>query len=461
MGAAKETAMGRLTTVGTALWVAWAATTGHAYAQTFNSGSTGADGAFSPTTNTTLTLPANGLFNFTTVTIPSGVTVRFTRNAANTPVTLLATGNINIAGTIDISAANGGNVVGGTFLGSNVGIGGPGGFDGGNGANGVASNTGGSGLGPGGGGAGTGAGFATTGGVVSASGTPGAPYGNAELLPLIGGSGGGGGSGDLGSTSAGGGGGGGAILIASSTTITLTGTINARGGNGGGGNNPGGGGSGGAIRLVATAIAGTNGTLDVRGGSGNSGVGIGSGGGSGGRLRLETYTNSATVNVSNIPPSVALPSAIALANGPTLTITSIGGVTTPAAPRAAFNAPDVTLPASITNPVTVALAGANIPPGTAVVVAVNGQTGGSTVASTTLIGTATATTASASVFIPGNRPSVVSASATFTLVAAASGPLYVHGELVERARVSTTLGGDAQTVWITMTGREIVVNVPR
>src|SRR5438093_7654156 len=34
-----------------------------------------------------------------------------------------------------------------------------GGFDGGNGANGVASNTGGTGLGPGGGGAGTGAGF--------------------------------------------------------------------------------------------------------------------------------------------------------------------------------------------------------------------------------------------------------------------------------------------------------------
>ena len=422
--------MRHLTTVAIALCGALAATTGPAHAQTFNSSSTGADGAFNPTTNTTLALPATGLFNFTTVTIPSGITVRFTRNAANTAVTFLATGNVSIAGTIDISATSGGNVVGGTFLGSNAGTGGPGGFDGGNGANGVASNTGGTGLGPGGGGAGTGAGFATTGGVVSATGTPGALYGNAELLPLIGGSGGGGGSAELGSTSAGGGGGGGAILIASSGTITLAGTINARGGNGGGGNNPGGGGSGGAIRLVATSITGANGTLDVRGGSGSSGIGVGSGGGSVGRLRLETYSNTAAVNVNNIPPSLAPPSAVALANGPTLTITSIGGVATPPAPGASFTAPDVTLPASTTNPVTVALAGVNIPPGTAVHIAVNGQTGGNTVTSTTLSGTLTSTTATASVTIPTNRPSVVSASATFTLVATSGAPLYGDGQLV-------------------------------
>lgn len=49
-----------------------------AVAQTFNSGSTGADGAFSPTANTTLSLPPSGVFNFTTkngapeVTAPGG-----------------------------------------------------------------------------------------------------------------------------------------------------------------------------------------------------------------------------------------------------------------------------------------------------------------------------------------------------------------------------------------------------
>jgi hypothetical protein len=105
-------------------------------------------------------------------------------------------------------------------------------------------------------------------------------------------------------------------------------------------------------------------------------------------------------------------------------------VAAPAAPGASFTAPDVTLPASTINPVTVALAGVNIPPGTAVLIAVNGQTGGNTVTSTTLSGTLTSTTAMASVTIPTNRPSVVSASATFTLVATGGAPVYVDGQLV-------------------------------
>jgi hypothetical protein len=424
--------MRALMTVAIALPFVWTVTmAAPGLAQTFSSGSSGADGAFTPTTNTTLTLPASGVFNFTTISIPSGVTVRFTRNAANTPVTLVATGNVTIAGTLDVSATNGGNVVDGTFLGSNAGVGGPGGFDGGGGANGVAATIGGSGLGPGGGGSGAGAGYAAAGGVVSPTGTPGAPYGNVELLPLIGGSGGGGGDAALGTTSAGGGGGGGAILIASSGTITLTGTINARGGGGGGGNNPGGGGSGGAIRLIATTITGANGTLDVRGGSGNSGIGIASGGGSVGRVRLEAYTNSALLNVNAVAPSVALPSAVALANGPALTITTIGGVATPAAPTASFSVPDITLPAAIANPVTLTLSGTNIPPGTVVTVVVNGQTGGSTAVSTTLSGTMASTRATAAVTIPTNRPCVVSASATFTPATAGTAPATIA--LAQRA----------------------------
>src|SRR5262245_14003597 len=68
-------------------------------AQTFTSGSTGADGAFNPPTGTTtLTLPPGGVFNFTTINIPAGATVRFTRNASNTPVTMLASGNVTIGG---------------------------------------------------------------------------------------------------------------------------------------------------------------------------------------------------------------------------------------------------------------------------------------------------------------------------------------------------------------------------
>src|SRR5207249_1058049 len=71
------------------------------YAQTtFSSGSNGSLGAFNPTSNTTVTLPADGVLNYTTINIPSDVTVTFTPNATNTPVTMLATGDVTISGTI-------------------------------------------------------------------------------------------------------------------------------------------------------------------------------------------------------------------------------------------------------------------------------------------------------------------------------------------------------------------------
>src|SRR2546427_11910874 len=125
---------------------------GIAMAQTFNSGSTGADGPFSPTATTTLTLPPSGAFNFTTVNIPSGVTVRFTKNAANTPVTILASGDVTIAGTIDVSGSPGGTGSSQTLLAPSGGSGGPGGVSGGSGSKGIASTTGGGARGPGGGG---------------------------------------------------------------------------------------------------------------------------------------------------------------------------------------------------------------------------------------------------------------------------------------------------------------------
>jgi hypothetical protein len=80
---------------------------------TFNSGSTGANGAFNPSCTptpctVTVTLPSSGTFNYTTGNIPAGVTVKYTKNAANTPVTLLFTGNVTIAGTLDLSGSPGG-----------------------------------------------------------------------------------------------------------------------------------------------------------------------------------------------------------------------------------------------------------------------------------------------------------------------------------------------------------------
>src|SRR5438552_5441278 len=200
----------------TALVVASVVLASHPAHAQFNSGSTGAHGALNPSAHLTLTLPASGVFNFTTLNIPGGVILRFTRNATNTPVTILAQGDVIIAGTMDVSGSAGGaGSLTGTLLGPNGGAGGPGGFDGGTGANGVISTTGGAGPGPGGGSGGAnsgssggGGGHVAVGGSSSGAGAVtaagGGAYGTAGLLPISGGSGGGGGGAAFGATGFGG-----------------------------------------------------------------------------------------------------------------------------------------------------------------------------------------------------------------------------------------------------------------
>ncbi len=219
-----------------------------AAAQTnFNSGSDGSYGAINITSDTTLNLPPDGIFRCTTINVASGVTLRFTKNALNTPVYLLATNDVTISGTMSLS--------GGDYAGGAPGLGGPGGFDGGFGGFGIGANsTGGDGFGPG---AGRNADYQH--GAVFAQPIQNNTnvYGNALLSPLIGGSGG---AGLNGNSGYGGGGGGGAILIASNTRITVGGAIYSLGGFGYTG-----GGSGGAIRLVSPVVSGP-GILNVNGG---------------------------------------------------------------------------------------------------------------------------------------------------------------------------------------------------
>ena len=108
----------------TLLLLAFAAATARAQ-NTFSSGSTGADGAFNPASNVTVTVPDSGVFNYTTYNIPSGVTVTYERNPiADKPMTILVQGAVTIAGTINVEG-KGGNPNG--FGGK----GGPGGFSGG------------------------------------------------------------------------------------------------------------------------------------------------------------------------------------------------------------------------------------------------------------------------------------------------------------------------------------------
>ena len=461
--------------------------TGAATAQTFNSGSTGADGAFNPTANVTMPLPAGGVFNFTTINIPAGVTVRFGRNAANTPVTLLASGDVTVAGIIDISGAVGGQASSGTNLVPNGGRGGPGGFDGGNGSNGLIDTTGGSGLGPGGGaggavdrcsssGLGGGGGFARQGGAATNHGSPiaagGPAYGSPALLPLIGGSGGGGGGVSFPATGSGGGGGGGALAIMSSGTITFTGALLAHGGNAGllslFGDGPiGGGGSGGALRLVATAITGIGGSMNVSGGGGGGAFVCFSGAGSPGRIRVEAFSTTVVatytfnMNIFVIEPerpTFDQPGTVTLPSTPALSIVSVGGFPAPASPTGSFATPDIMLPAGTPSPVTANVSAANIPPGSAVTITMKGLSGGDSSSSAVLAGTLGSSSASASVTIPTNEPFVLSASTSFPLASLGGGPVLVEGEEVERVRVTTTAGGPTQIAYVTRSGREVQVS---
>lgn len=240
--------------------------------QTFGSGSSGADGPLNITSpGLTYFDPAkipnhhagDTIFNFTTITIAAGSTLRLDATYLPGPVYWLATGDVNIAGTVDLNGAPGHNETDkrSERLYSIPGAGGYAGGPGGSSA--VAAEAG---AGPGGGAA---ANCSTT-PVISAK--HGNFSGSQYLVPLNGGSGGGGACLAAGTTSCGGGGaGGGAILIASSSAITISGVISAKGGTQGsfpGCGTASGFGSGGAVRLVSNMIGLTDsGVIDVSGAS--------------------------------------------------------------------------------------------------------------------------------------------------------------------------------------------------
>jgi hypothetical protein len=169
----------------------------------------GSDGSYGPmtiTSDTVLPLPADGIYRVTTLTVAAGATLRFSSSEALHPgVVILATGDVAIEGTIDVSGGASAPGIGGA--------GGPGGSPGAPGSTGayrtapidqltfvnnIASGSGLPGLrAPGGGGGGS----CYTKDSVTCT-TPGA----------------------------GGGGGGGSLTIFSNTRISGTGTLDASGG---------------------------------------------------------------------------------------------------------------------------------------------------------------------------------------------------------------------------------------
>lgn len=474
----------------TAALMIMAMTFGVMPARAFESGSTGADGAFSPTVNTELQLPPSGIFNFTTVNVPTGVTVTFKKNTTNTPVVILASGDVTIAGSINLNggtATNSGTSGDGNLGDDGIpGIGGPGGYDGGRGGPvGTSTNRAGDGLGPGGGiggqrasnncrggtnpGGGGGGGYGAAGGSGTggtSAGAGGAVYGTSQLLPLVGGSGGGGGGGNTGFGGSGGGGGAGAVLIASSGTISVTGSIVATGGRAGGSSGTshggtGGGGSGGAIRLMATTISG-NGTLSATGGSAaGAGDGCFNGGAGGvGRIRLEAESITRTAGSNPQYPAVTTPSVVFVAGLPTLRITSVAGVVSPAEPTG--NA-DITLPVNTPTPMTVVFQTTGVPVGNTVTLRIKPANAAAiSVVSPALTGTTDSATASVDVNLP-TGPSTLEATTTYTIVASlgdALGVQYAQGERVEKIEVAASLGGPSVVTLITVSGKRFPMPGP-
>jgi hypothetical protein len=296
-----------------------------AHAQ-YNLGSNGSYGPIDAPSGqvTTLTVPADGVFHATTITLNNTAVLRFICNASNTPIYLLAQGDITLGlgARIEAFGTNG--------TATAAGRGGCGGFDGGE--PGVGGAPAGDGKGPGGGKAGSRtAGDAPGRAGYGLAGEPpkgGSAYGARSLVPMLGGSGGGGLS-DLGGSAGsqlGGNGGGGAILLASNTRIVLgsNAEINANGVF----QSSAGVGSGGAIRLVAPRIE-TGGNAFVCVHSGNFVCSSTTNSGAGqGRIRVDVIDKTA-LNLAFFQPTTAVSVGAYLVTFPTpvpaLAITNVAG----------------------------------------------------------------------------------------------------------------------------------------
>jgi hypothetical protein len=372
-------------------------------AQTFSSGSTGADGALNVTQNTTIQLPASGTLNYTTVNV-SGATLSFALNAMNTPVTILATGAVTITqGTITVSA--GGSVPG------------PGGFYGG--------AMGQPGLGPAPGQ------YGGTGGAQN-----GQWVGPLSLVPIIGGSGGAGPTiGDVGI----GGSGGGAILIASSASISVTeGNILA---NGSGPSNYGGGtGANGAIRLVSNSVNVSLSNLQAA------------------VVRVEAPAGSLTYtgNIGTTPVTAPINPVTALTNPPTIAISSVGGYPAPPATSANWGTINLLLPTQLQDPITVIVQAQNVPVGSQVTLMFSGSNATASPATTTLSGTTASSSATFAVSgLSRSGVTVLSASATFSPSQLSASLKQFGPDAVDKVELAAALGRPAKYRFLRKDGTEV------
>ena len=405
----------KLTLATTALLVFWA--TSPARAQTFSSGSTGADGALVCAERCIVQLPESGVLNYTTVGIGSGGTVVFRPNLRNTPVTILAQGTVLIAGAVFVDRR---------IDASGAATPGPGGYSGG------GPSTVQNGFGPGGGNS------------VDPNGRWVGPF---SLVPITGGSGGHGRGGVRG------GAGGGAIVIASSASITVTGSISANG------SYPerlffedAGGGSGGAIRLVTTSLS-VAGFLNAR--AGFSGAeserhpGV---------IRLEAPAGSLSFTGSSEPAAILSPINPDIFPGvgtAALTILSMGGYPVSSYSGSRPNAVDLLLPSQLSDPINLVVRSRGIAPGTRVTLNISGSSS-ATFTGGLLSGTTDSSTATLAVSgLDRTAVTQLFVYATFDVPSSAASLNPLGEDHVARVRVETAPGQPAQYAFYRANGSEI------
>lgn len=435
-----------------------------------NSGSDGRDGALTPASSVVIDLSdhPDGIFHYSAVTIPTGVTVSFAPNARNTSVVWLVQGKCEIAGEVDLRGASA------TDSGAGA-RGGPGGFPGGNGGSSPTAGQGpGGGLssGKGGGNAdnpslGDSATYATAGWHYSPNGTPPAIYGNRYALPLLGGSGGGGGGG------LGGGGGGGALLIAASE-IVVDGAIRADGGNGissGGFGNTSGAGSGGAVRLIATKISG-RGTLSAAGGSFFASTYWGSyvnGSAGNGWVRIDCldpqFGGSMSGEASLGFQPIILPAA---GQGAQIAIESVAGLNIGTA-SGSQAIPDVVIPANQSNLVAIVVRCHGVPVNSEIIIEIRPTNSSATrIVALNGVGNLDSSTATATVQLPRGG-GIIFARAVVGMASVAAAARHsgvkslaqtgwtADGESFAQTELVSALGRRPQVVYLTSSGRRYLV----
>lgn len=246
-------------------------------------------------------------------------------------------------------------------------------------------------------------------------------------------------------------------------SISISGSIQAKGGIQGAGS-PGwglaGGGSGGCIRLVASTLSG-RGSINAQGG----------GSGGNGRIRIDVLENSFMGGLSGVAtqgfqPIILPPPNQAVA----LAIQSIGGVAVTPSPTGQLTSPDVIVPAAQQNPVSIVVGCTNIPLGTEIIVDVK-PANGSAIRAVGLnnTGTQASSTAMVQVSMPRGGGTIQAKAVSGIQLAANDVPNAEHlslaqtgwtadGERFKAVEVTGGLGVSSQLAYITESGKRYALS---